>query len=110
ERDISDHAPRHRILQQRFQLLAQISIASLKRIKNAVACHAARVPEAGNSRFTLPGKRKNAAGLKLVYSAINGMRRRDVVVAHECGYRTAVDFRVPARMSAERFQLRAEQE
>jgi len=87
-------------MQQRLELLGQFGIVPVERVKDTVARDAARIPEARNLRLALPGKRKNAAGLKLVHPAINGMRRWDVIVAHERSYRIAIDFGVPAGMSA----------
>src|SRR4029077_2782600 len=97
-------------LQQRLELLGQFGVVPVERVKGAIARNRARVPEPDNLRLALPRHGENGSRLELMYPAVNGMRRRDVVVTHERGHRIAIDLRPPTRMSAQRFQLGAEQE
>src|SRR5215472_9561264 len=61
-------------------------------------------------RLAAPWQRQHRTGLELVNAFIDRARRGDVIVPHEGGDSAVVDLRRPARMRAQRLELRAEHE
>src|ERR1700683_5249574 len=95
-----------------MQALDSFGIAHAARLR-AGPCNRAGGPVGllfNDERFPAHANTRERAGEHLVNSAVDGMRRGNVIMAqHQC-QRISIERRTPSRMSAKRFELRTEEQ